>query len=185
MTAPTPKGTDMIFGRVKAARRHSGDRREEIAPPLAGRVPADPVRHRLHHRHRHFRADRRRRAEGRPGPDAGLRHRRRGLHRRRALLCRNRRDGPGRGLRLHLQLRDDGRVPRLDGRLGADPRICDRRLRGVGRLVGLFHRHDPQGNVRHSPATPISPPGRSRSAARRAGSSTCRRWSSPCWSPGC
>ena len=33
-----------------------------------------------------------------------------------------------------------GEIARLDGRLGAGPRICDRRQRGLGRLVGLFHR---------------------------------------------
>ena len=56
------------------------------------------------------------------------------------------------GLRLHLQLCGDGRVARLDGRLGAGPRICHRRRRGLGRLVGLFRRaadpgHRPSGIV--------------------------------------
>ena len=44
---------------------------------------------------------------------------------------------PVAGLRLHLYLCRDGRAARLDGRLGADPRICGRRQRGRGRLVGL------------------------------------------------
>ena len=44
------------------------------------------------------------------------------------------------GLGLHLHLRRDGRASRLDGRLGADPRICGRRDRRRGRLVRLCRR---------------------------------------------
>ena len=126
------RGTDcMIFGRVKPLDAILATAEKKVAAPHAGLVPADPVRHRLRDRHGHLRADRRRRAKGRARPDARLRDRRRDLHRRRALLCRDRGDDPGRGLRLHLYLCDDGRVARLDGRLGAGPRICGRRQRGL------------------------------------------------------
>ena len=46
---------------------------------------------------------------------------------RRAVLRRARRDGADRRQRLHLRLRDAGRVRRLDHRLGSDPRIRDQR----------------------------------------------------------
>ena len=109
-----------------------------------------------------------RRAEGRAGPDALLHHRRRGLRRRRALLCRDRLDGPGRGLRLHLHL--CGRwASSLAWTVGwaLRARICDRGQRRLGRLVGLFRRHDIGSDIRDTSARMAQ--GRAGLARRRRG----------------
>ena len=54
----------------------------------------------------------------------------------RALLLRVRGDGAGRGLRLHVRVRDARRVRRLGHRLGPDSRVRARRRDGRRRLVG-------------------------------------------------
>ena len=59
------------------------------------------------------------------------------LRLRRPLLRRDGLDRPDRRQRLHLRLRDHGRVHRLDHRLGPDPRIRGRRHDRRDRLVGL------------------------------------------------
>ena len=101
---------------------------------------------------------------------------------RRPLLRRDGLDRADRRQRLHLRLRDDGRIHRLDHRLGPDPRIRARRHHGRDRLVGL--RRELSQGYRHRRARPHSPARRSpttpptRVVARRpARSSTCRR----CW----
>ena len=61
-----------------------------------------------------------------------------------------------------------GEFARLDGRLGAGARICDRGQRRLGRLVGLFHRHDPAGILR-AYTLPAWLSGRAARPRRRAG----------------
>ena len=53
-------------------------------------------------------------------------------------------DGPGRGQRLHVLVRDARRARRLDHRLGPDPRVRDRQHRRRHLVVGYFE-HAPRG----------------------------------------
>ena len=156
-----------VTGQGKAARRDSRDGEEESTQTHSRADPADAVRDRLHHRDGHFRPDRSWRAKGRSRPDARFHYRRTGLHRRGALLRRDRLDDPGRRLRLYLFLRHHGRIARLDRGLGADPRIRHRRSGGVGRLVGLFRWNDPERILRDR--APAMAGGRAAGAWRRTG----------------
>src|ERR1051325_8261707 len=116
-------------------------------PPAPGARPgrANESRRRLHHRHRHFRPHRNRRArQGGPGAHALVRDRRRGVRSGGALLRGVRLHGARCRLGIHLRLRDAGRVVRLDHRLGSGFGIHDRRRDRSARLVALFsglHRH--------------------------------------------
>ena len=79
-----------------------------------------------------------RRAEGRPGHDDQLRDRRRGLRAsRRSAIPSSRRWSRSSGSAYTYSYAVMGEILAWTGRLGADPRICARRQRGRGRLVGL------------------------------------------------
>ncbi len=99
--------------------------------------PGD-ARHRLHHRHGHLRAHRRRCGGAcRAGRQRLVRDRGRDLHSRRALLLRIRDDDPHLGQRLQLRVRDARRAGRVDHRLGSRARVRARGECGGSRLVGL------------------------------------------------
>ncbi len=94
------------------------------------------------------------------------------------LLRRNGVDDPGRGLGLRLQLRDDGRVHRLDHRLGPDPRVRVRRGDGQHLLVRLLPEPDAQDarhpRLGHDAALHQGPVGAGPAQRRRdAGATAC------------
>ena len=83
------------------------------------------------------------------------------------MLCRDCRHRTGVGIGLYLHLCNDGRIPRLDRRLGAGARIRNRGQCGLGRLVGLFRReHSRRDAGGHLAQLAI---GRSTRAGRRGG----------------
>ena len=143
-------------------RRHPGDGRAPLPDPVPRWRATDAPRRRRDHRHRHFRADRRGRAEGGPGHDAVVRDRRFRLCRHRVVLRGTRLDGARIRLCLHVFLCGSRRVGRLDRRLGADTRICGRGKRRIGGLVQLFRR----GTASPAPHRP----------ADRADQGAVRRW---------
>ena len=106
------------------------DEPEHQAQEEPRRPRPDRLRGRRHHRRRHLRPHRhRRRHQLRARDRALLRHRRRRVRARRALLRRVRLDGAGRRQRLHVQLRHLRRAGRLDHRLGPGARVHHRRRR--------------------------------------------------------
>ena len=102
------------------------------------------------HRHGHLRRDRRghrrRRARDRPLVRPG----RRDLRLLGAVLRRAGLHHPGRGQRLHLLLRDDGRADRVDHRLGPDPRVLRLGRGRRGRLGPVLQRAARQPVRRHA-----------------------------------
>src|ERR1035438_9513333 len=132
---------------------HGGDEGREPAASHSGAGATHEPRSRRDHRHRHLRAH----GPGGPrqdraGPDAVVRSGRNRLHLRGAVLCRIRLDGAGRGLCLHLCLRDAGRALRLDHRVGPHSRIRrrfrHRRAWMVALLSGLHRNPGTQDSPR-------------------------------------
>ena len=133
----------MSLFRTKTVEQSIADTDDPEHQPAArtvGRGP-DGLRDRRRHRHRHLRAHRQGgRGPGRAGRRHLLRGRRVRLRARRPLLRRVRLHRAGRGVRLHVQLRDARRAHRVDHRLGPHPRARARREHGGGRLVRLLRR---------------------------------------------
>ena len=146
-----------------------------------GPLEPDRARHRLDHRHRHLRADRHGGvAERRAGARALDDHLRRRLRVLGPLLRRVRGDGAGGRQRLHLRVRDDRRVRRLDHRLGPDPRVRAQRRDGGRRLVRLLRELRSRCRRARSRRALASPPpdGRLQPAGGASSCSSSRR----CWS---
>ncbi len=108
----------------------------------SGSARSHPARNRRDRRCGNFRADRRRRSKVRRPRNRAL------VHRVGIRMCDGcpllrgvRRDDPGRGQRVFVFVRDDGRADRLDHRMGPGARIRRRRCRGRSRMVGLPYRH--------------------------------------------
>ena len=136
------------------------------------------ARRRRDHRHRHLHPHRRGGGPRGTWRDPVLRHRRRDLRLRGALLRRDGQPEPAGRQRLRLFLHDARRADRLGGRLEPDPRIHPGLQRGLGGLGGLRRGPDPPGAL-------ADPRRRAGLGRGRAASSTCRPFSSPCWSPAC
>ena len=146
----------------KIVRRPPGRSRSRPAAAVARTVEPDGPWHRLDHRDRHLRSHRdrgvaERRARARALDD----HLRRRLRVLRPVLCGVLRDGSGGRQRIHVCVRDDGRVHRVDHRLGPDSRVRAQRCDRGGWLVRLFRQ--PRARCRHR-----HPARAGGSAARRA-----------------
>ena len=173
-----------------AARRGGRDRRTVPQTHPRG-VEPDHAGHRRDHRRGHLRADRARRRPARGTRRAPLVRRGRDrLRARRPLLRRDGQRGARRGERLHLLLCHDGRVRRLDHRLGPGPRVRHGGRHRRGRLVRLLREHarllrDPHPGRAHLGAAPLLHRARRgqrrgrlcriRAGTRPARWSTCRR----------
>ena len=92
-----------------------------------------------------------RRDRGRARGDALVRARGRRVRTVRALLRRARRDGAGRGQRLHVLLRHPRAAARLHHRLGSGARV-HRRFGGRRGRRRRLHRLDPRPGIRGQPA---------------------------------
>ena len=108
-------------------------------PSLARSAEPNGARHWIDHRHRHLCAHGDSRVpERRPRARAVDDHLRRRLRVRRPLLRRVRGDGPRRGQRVHLRVRDGRRNLRLDHRLGPHSRVRAQCVDGRRWLVRIL-----------------------------------------------
>ena len=128
-----------LFATKSMARLMEEMKGENRLRRVLGPVALTAPRRGRDHRRRNLRAHRGRRArQGGAGAHPLLRPRRLRLRLRGALLRGVRLDDSGRGLGLHVRLRDARRTPRLDHRVGPRPRVRD----GLGhrreRLVALL-----------------------------------------------
>ena len=146
--------------------------RQQGVAPQPVRMGPDPARDRGDHRHRHLRAHRHGGGQpGRAGDHDVVSVRRAGLRVRGAVLRRVRLDDSDRRQRLHLRLRDHGRVVRVDHRLGPHPRVRSR-VDDRGDRLERLHAEAARGR-RHRAAGVDD--ARRRAPTRRERSSTCRR----------
>ncbi len=165
--SPSRTGAQLNLTRTKTIEQSIARHRGVRAPAAQGArpAPADRLRCRRDHRHRHLRAHRRGgRGEGRAGGGAVVRVLRHRLRAGRALLRGVRQHRAGGRLGLHVLLRQPRRAGRLDHRLGPDPGAGPGRQHGRRGLVDVLRR-------RHG-ARPGSP---SRAAATARGTT----WSPP------